>query len=306
MDLSKSLPFVVFILIGVVAGRRYALDKSSFSKLLLYFVSPIVFFETTWGSQIGFADLGLPVLIWLLASALAIVAYRVSARFMGSPDSNLLGFAMGSSNSGYFGLPVAAALYGSEFLPQMVLVVMGFSLFEYTTGFYVTARSHFSVKSSFKKLFALPAIYAFLLGLLLNEAGILRSELMNPLSTYLRGAYSFLGLMVLGLGLADISWKTFDPKFLLQAFGSRFIAWPVAVALIVALLRLDPSGAAFRALALVAFLPMAANGVVIATELKASPHKIAGAIALSTAASLVALNANVHLAFIRFVAELAG
>ncbi len=295
MDFSKSLPFVVFILIGVVAGKRFALDKASFSKLLLFFVSPMVFFETTWGSRIGFTDLSLPILIWVLSSLLAVVAYRVSAKFMGSPDSNLLGFAMGSSNSGYFGLPVAAALYGNEFLPIMVLVVMGFSLYEYTTGFYITARSHFSVKSSLQKLFSLPALYAFAFGLLLNEMGVMRGEWVTPLSSYLRGAYSFLGLMVLGLGLADVSLSNFDIKFLLRTFGSRFLVWPLATFFVVWLMSYGPSTNEFKALTLIAYLPMAANGVVIATELKTSPHKIAAAIALSTVASLIVLNLDLHL-----------
>lgn len=306
MDFSKSLPVVLFILIGVVAGRRYALDKRSFSTLLLYFVSPLVFFETTWGSQVGVASLGLPMLIWLVASLLGVAAYRIAQRYMGAPDTNLLGFAMGACNSGYFGLPVAAALYGEAFLPHMVLVIMGFSLFEYTTGFYITARSHFSVRASLRKLFSLPPIYAFLLGLLLNELGVVRGEFMNPLSVYLRGAYSFMGLVVLGLGLADISWKNFDARFLAQAFLSRLLVWPIAVALLVLALRLDPRSDYFKALALVAFLPTAANGVVIATELKAAPYKIAGAIAVSTLVSIILLNLNMHLKFIELLGGMLG
>jgi malate permease and related proteins len=306
VDFSKLLPFVVFILIGIVAARRFGVDKASFAKVLLYFVAPIVFFETTWGSNLTAQSLALPLVITLIASMLAIAAFYVSRKFMGSPDANLLGFAMGSSNSGYFGLPVAAALYGTDFLPQMILVVMGFSIYEYTTGFYITARSSFSVKNSIQKLFAVPVIYAFALGLCLNWAGIERAEWMGPLSSYLRGAYSFMGLMVLGLGLADISWKTFDLKFLLRAFVSRFIAWPVAMAVLIVGLQLKPTDLWFKSLALVAFLPMAANGVVIATELKTSPHKIAGAIAVSTIASLIALNLGVHTKFISWVAGFVG
>lgn len=66
-------------------------------------------------------------------------------------------------------------------------------------------------------------------------------------------------------------------------------------------LGLDPHGDYFKVLALVAFLPTAANGVVIATELKAAPYKIAGAIAASTLVSLVLLNFDAHLKFIDFL-----
>lgn len=303
MDFARSLPFVFFALIGVVAGKRFALDKTSFTKLLLYFVSPLVFFETTWGSGIGFASLGLPVGMAVVASVLAIAAYRGSQRFlgMGSPDSNLMGFAMGSSNSGYFGLPVAAALYGESFLPHWALVIMGFTFYEYITGVYITARSHFSIKASIQKLLQLPALYAYALALTLNEFGIARAAWTSPTSVYLRGAYSFLGLLVLGLGLADLNFKNIDAKFLLKSFGLRFLAWPIASVLVILGLGVTPDSNVFKAFSLVAFLPMAANGVVIATELKASPHKIAGAIALSTIASLVALNLNWHLQLVEWV-----
>lgn len=306
MNFVKSAPFVFFILIGVVAGKRFRLDKESFSKLLLFFVSPLVFFETTWGSGIGFLNLGMPLLFALVASFLAISAYKLSPRFLrlGSPDSNLLAFAMGSSNSGYFGLPVAVALYGESFLPQMALVVMGFTLYEYTTGFYITARSHFSVRASLKKLTKLPALYAYVFALLLNECGVEKFEVAGSIASYMRGAYSFLGLVVLGLGLSDMTVKNLDVRFLLKAFATRFVAWPIVAVGVIYFLGASPESHLFKAFSLVAFLPMAANGVVIATELKTSPHKIAGAIAISTLVSLVALNLKFHLHLVEWAYQL--
>lgn len=304
MDFAKSLPFLLFILIGVTAGKLFDLDKASFSKLLLYFLAPMVFFDTIWGSSIGFSGLSLALTIAILASVLALVAFRVSHRWMGSPDSNLLAFSMGSANSGYFGLPVAAALFGEAFLPHMALVIMGFSLFEYTTGFYITARSNFSVRASLLKLSRLPALYAYLLALTFNELGISRGEWMTPLSGYLRGAYTLLGLAMLGFGLSDLTLKNIEIGFLAKTFVSRFLMWPLASALVIWVLRLDPTSSYFKVFSLVAFLPMAANGVAIAAELKVAPHKIAGAIAVSTIASLLVLNFNWHIKLLALLSSI--
>jgi predicted permease len=105
------------------------------------------------------------------------------------------------------------------------------------------------------------------------------------LATSVRGAYTVLGMMLIGLGMAGIKSFRMDWKFLAATFFAKFIVWPLVTGVIILFdlkyLHFFDSDI-HKVMFLLSVVPMAANTVALATELKAEPEKAATAVLLST------------------------
>lgn len=131
----------------------------------------------------------------------------------------------------------------------------------------------------------LPTLYAFFLGLAVNVLGISFGQIYTDIIISFRGAYTILGMMLIGLGLASFGKYSFDYVFLSLTFLAKFIIWPAVILLIIFLDTLflhlyTPE--IHRVMVLMSIVPLAANTVAYATELKAQPEKASLAVFLST------------------------
>jgi hypothetical protein len=173
-----------------------------------------------------------------------------------------------------------------------VMALLGVTLYENSLGYFITARGQYSARESLNKIIKLPSLYAFLLGLFLNLCAVQMPDILNPFVGHVRGAYSILGMMMIGLGLATLDKFRFDLSFIGTAFMAKFVVWPL-VALGVIYLDIHYlnifSKPIHTALYIISIVPMAANTVVIATLLKAQPEKIAMAVLLSTLVALLSV-----------------
>jgi predicted permease len=124
-----------------------------------------------------------------------------------SPHAHILAFACGSGNTGYFGLPLIAAVLGAvraeTSLAVAIFGIMGFVLYENTLGFYFAARSRHPAAESLRRVLRLPAVYAFALGVILNLAHVEIGGAWRELALSYRGAYTVFGMMLVGVGLGQ-------------------------------------------------------------------------------------------------------
>ena len=140
-------------------------------------------------------------------------------------------------------------------------------------------------RSSISTLAVQPSVYAFALALVLNLAGARIPEVFVPLFDNLRGAYSVLGMMIVGMGILSFRGLAGNLAFTGLAFFGKFVVWPL-VALGFWWLDANWLGvydrAVHQAIFLISITPIAANTVVIATLLDAAPRQAAGTTLLST------------------------
>lgn len=202
----------------------------------------------------------------------------------------MLGFISSDGNNGYFGLPVAILLFPSNIIGLFIFAGLGILLYENTLGFFIAARGHHSVKDSLIKLLKLPLIYSILLGLIVNLSGIHFGSIYADVINNFKGAYTILGMMIIGLGLAGISEFKFDFIFTALAFTAKFLVWPLLIFLIIFidsnLLKIYSTDI-YKVLILLSVVPLAANTVAFATTLKTHPEKVAVAVLLSTLFALI-------------------
>jgi hypothetical protein len=287
--LVKIIPLYVLIGIGYLSNKFLHVTKEGVARMLIYVFSPAVVFLGTTQAK-GDNELFLiPIIFFVIGTLLCLITYFIASKIWHDGTEKIASFASGTGNTGYFGLPVCLALVGDDALKIVAMVSIGLILFENTVGFYIVARASHSTKEALKKLLRLPSLYAFAIGIILNLLNITPTVDVINFFNILKGGYVPLGMMMIGLGLAEITMSHLDWKFTSLVFFNKFIVWP---GIFLALIYLDKTQlhifntTVYSVLLIESLVPVAANCVSYATELKAQPQKIALVVALSTLIAL--------------------
>jgi predicted permease len=275
---------LAYVALGIFTARRLAVDPRPIATLLIYLIAPLTFFR---GLVLGGptpAYLLITAALFITACGVALLVNAVARHLLPADESAVLAFSAGTGNTGYFGLPVALVVLPSEGVTLYLFAVLGVTLYEFTLGFYLSARGRFSVRESLLKITRLPLIYAFLAALLVEGIGLeVPASVMRGLEVF-PSAYTLLGMMIIGMTLGRVSPREFDLRFIGACVGVRYLLWPAlmlaAVLALQASIGLSPELA--MALLLIGVVPMAANVVVVAMELGIAPEKGAVAVLMTT------------------------
>ncbi|ALM51108.1 AEC family transporter [Halomonas huangheensis] len=280
-----------FVALGVLAARRLKVDPRPIATLLIYLIAPLTFFRALVLGGPTPAWLGLTASLFVLASLVALVVNALAKRWLPDEEGAVLAFSAGTGNTGYFGLPVALVLLPPEGVTVYLFCVLGVTLYEFTVGFYLSARGRFSVRDSLLKIARLPLIYAFLAALLVEMLGIEVPSTITEALNVFPSTYTLLGMMIIGMTLGRVSLRSLDGRFIGACVGVRYLLWPAlmlgAVLLLDSVVGLSPD--LRLALLLVGVVPMAANVVVVAMELGIAPEKGALAVLITTLAAPVVI-----------------
>lgn len=289
--LTKLLPIYLIIGLGFLLTRKFSIDKDSIVKLLIYLIAPVVIFNGVYELDLSLKIILLPGIFYLVSSTIAILTFVLTKNNKLSKMRGILAFTAGSGNTGYFGLPVAVAVFGESAVGLAVLCTFGFVMYENTTGFFLAAKANNTAKQAIKKILSLPMLYAFTAAVILNFADIDLGGIYRDFVPNFRGAFIILGSFVVGSALAGITRTDVDLRAMRQAFLTKFIIWPVIIG---SLIQLDKAfwqvftsqpgvyGVAF----LISIVPLAANTVAYATLLKEEPEKTAFMVFVSTVIAL--------------------
>ncbi|MDX5379003.1 MAG: AEC family transporter [Halomonas sp.] len=278
---------LAFVGLGWLAARRLAIDPRPIATLLIYLIAPITFFRGLLLGEPTPHYLLLTLALFLLASLVAAAINPLARRFLPPQESAVLAFSSGTGNTGYFGLPIAMVLLPPEGVTLYLFCLLGVTLYEFTVGFYISARGQFSVRQSLAKIVRLPLIYAFLAALLVSGLGItLPTALMDSLAVF-PSTYTLLGMMIIGMTLGRVAIREIDLRFMLGCVVIRYLLWPWLMLVVVLLLQtlLPLADELALALLLIGVVPMAANVVVVAMELGIRPEKGALAVLVTTLAA---------------------
>ena len=287
--LLKTLPVCFPISLGFFAGRRWPIDQRRLAQIVYYFFSPAVIFWAVADTPLSAGILSLPLIVLAIGSLNCLLTFGLAGWWWKDRSRNALAMAVGTSNAGYFGLPIAQALFDDRGLSIYVVSILGIILYENLTAFYVSARSEYSVKESVRRVLLLPTVHASWLGVL---ASFYSPQLMQPLAALKQPfflIYAFFGMSIVGFGLARVRSLSFDYRFISAGLVAKFLCWPLWT---VAVLWLD--AATFHilpsecdaALLLIAQMPIAANTVLLASLFNSQPDKVATVVVLSTGIAL--------------------
>ena len=267
---------------------------------MIYFLAPVVVFHGVITMDLRPELLTLPFLMYGLCTLAALVFYFIGKLFWKDGHKNILAFAASQGNAGYFGIPVAIILFGEDILGIYLFLWVGAYIFGFTGGYLVVANGKHSLSESLRKFAKVPVLYAFILALALNYLGVGLDESILSITGKFTGAYTILGMMILGLNLSNLKRTSLDWPFTIWAMISRFIFWPLLAYLVI---KLDQNywhlynETIYQLLILISIVPIAADTVVFATEFKIHPQKVALTVLISTLFALVYIPTALYLAF---------
>lgn len=281
----KLIPLYILILLGFLGGKYLYIQKESIAMLLIDIIVPIVVFTGVVTTHLSMSSISLPILFFILCLLVSLITYYIASFIWKDSTRNMLSFIAGSGNTGYFGLPVAIALFGNNVIGLIAAAILGTNLYATSIGYYIAAKGHHTVKESIIKVMKLPILWAFILGVIANFVGIKMNTLYLNLANNFTGAYIVLGMMLVGLGLSDNKKYVLNLPFIGLSFLAKFLLWPLMV---IVLLVIDHvtfklyNSTEYKVIMLLAIVPLAANAVSYATVLKSHSEKVAMAVTLST------------------------
>ncbi len=285
----KILPLYITIFLGYIMVHFFQARREGMASLLIYIIGPVVIFMAAYKVHLNLAVITLPILLFILSSALAISTLIFGKHIFQDNTKNILAFSAGTGNTGYFGIPLAIMLLSEDLANIYIFAVLGSFIYGSTVGFFIVAKGNYSIKQSLMKVAKLPSIYALSLGLLCNIFELeLSHDLVNYLN-YFKGAYAILGMMMIGMGLQGLSQIKIDTVFMGYAFGIKFIIYPLITLLII---WLDATFFNFfttdlyKVMFIYAIVPMAANTVTMASLLNVHPQKASLAVIISNIFSI--------------------
>lgn len=287
------IPLATLILAGFILGRFLTVDLKTVGILAIYCFTPIVGFGGAAQLDMSLSILLLPLITFILASIVGMSLFMVGHKFLSDKSlAYLLPVATGSGNTGYFGLPVAIALFGPEVTGIYLLANLGVVVFESTIGYYFINRGALTPKDAIARVIKLPLLYALALGLLVAAFHIDLPSPVLKLWDISKGAYVCVGMMIVGIALGQQ--RKFSLSIPLLGFGliGKFLIWPLLAFTFVYcdtyfMNWLTPI--MHHSILLISVAPMAANLAAYAAQNNMRVDQAAGLILVTTVLAVIGL-----------------
>ncbi|WP_264336968.1 MULTISPECIES: AEC family transporter [unclassified Wolbachia] len=300
----KILPIYITILIGYLAGKYLKIDRNTISQILFYIANPIVILYGVSHTEVNLKVISLPILIWFIGSIMSLSVYYLSSFLFKDNTRNILAFSSGSTSMGYFGLPIAIALFDEDSVSVYVVCYIGMALFENSLGFYIAANGIYTARECALKLLKLPSLYSMILGFFLSIYDIQVPDFLIDVMINIRSTFITLGMVLLGVSVAQITNFKVDWKLALTTIVAKYIFWPLFVLGIV-LLDKNVVGiydeSIYKALMLLAIIPISGSSVILANILNYQPDKATLLLLISTAVGLFYVPLIISLFFTKLV-----
>lgn len=288
------IPVFCIFSVGFIGQKLLKFDIANLSKLALYLMSPFIAFCTFYKKKISMDYIYFAIYAFLLCIGIIILVLIVSYILKYSIEEKCaMILSSAFMNNGNYGTPVVLLVFGqsgmSIAIPMMVfqLLVMN------TLGIYYAVKGgniDKDVNSKgfiIEKVLKMPVLYAALLGLLFQ---CLKIDILEEVLTCMQmvGDASIPTVMIiLGMQLAEISYKNFKIREITIASVLKLLVSPIISIIITLFLPFDLITK--QVLFVLAAMPSAANTTLMAVEFKTNPSLVSSATLVSTILSLITL-----------------
>ena len=290
------LPVFLVAGVGALAQPHLKLDSRVLSRAAFHLFSPAIVLDSLINSDVSSAEYGqmvaalalTVVALWLFGEVIA-KALRLDA-----PTRAAFLVAILLMNSGNYGMPVNFFAFGEPGLVRASLCVTFNTLVTSTVGVYLAARGQAAVgrsalrRTALRRVLAVPALYAAILGVVINLTG------WNPPETVVK-AIHLLGqglvptsLVILGIQFVHTLQAPLEfshvPALIFVILG-RLVVAPVVANFASGLVGLE--GLSRDVVVLEMATPAAIMSLILANEFKSNSAFVALCILATTFASLI-------------------
>jgi len=300
--LNTALPFFALIFCGYGAGRLNLLDETAaagVNTFVFYFALPAFLFGLMSSSPIGEVVNGPFIGAYVTASFAVFTLAALLGHWLfeiGRAEAAVQGLAAVLANTGYMGIPLISAVFGSEAavpivvgltLDGVLMIPLGIMIIESSKG-HSEGLIHTAL-STFSALARNPLILSIFAGLAFSATGLTPPEPVTNFLELLGGTAGPCALFALGAtlagrqvagGAAEVSYMTLMK-----------LALHPAVLLLTTTLLFDVDPLWATAALLGAALPIAANVFIVARQYDVYVARTSSAILVSTAVSMISVSA---------------
>ncbi|MNR76123.1 hypothetical protein D3C72_67780 [compost metagenome] len=280
MSLSIFTP-LLYLLFGLLLGQTRLQLKGIASAFLTKVVIPLVIIYNLAAYRPGLLVVVLGVMF-----IMAVVA-TVGGMLTRDPIRNLCFFYL---NIGWLGMPVATALFGDSAASLYIAAYIGSTIFGNSVGAGMLEHGA-STRDRLIKILKSPPVISVMIGIILLPVGNVIVAQLHTLYEVLKFLLGFIGMLILGLWLAEskIQFKDIKNELLptLYRSGTLFLLLTLFV-MICSWLKVSLVMHNLAALYLICLLPPAANIIVLETHYRNTGDS-AKIIASGTCISIVAI-----------------
>lgn len=309
--ICKIFPMFLCIFFGWLMGKLFKVKKNDIATIFIFIVSPVISFHGAFTLELNRQTLSLPFLFFTLCTIITLLFLWIGKKLWKDNTGNLLAFASSYGNYAAFAIPASISLFGVESESVIIIAGIGFVVYSVTVGYFVTALGNFSIRKSLIKTLSLPMIYAVIIGLILNSMhikfGVVHEidfqKIYLDFARDFRGVLTVLGMMLIGIAIAEIKKIVIDWKFLSMTMLAQFVLWPLIIG---GLIALDKTFFGFypslihKIMFLLSLIPVGINLIAYSTQLDVHPEKASTVILITTLFALVYIPMMISL-FIRYI-----
>lgn len=287
--LMNLFPLYLLIGVGYSAVRHLNVDKHSLSTLAIYIFMPIVVFGFVADMDFQASYIALPIFFYIASVIIGLGFFNFGKLVYQDKQKNLMAMLTSMGNTGYYGLPLVLLFFDNDTIAIYIFMTLGGLVYEATVGYYIAARSSFTVRQSLIKLTRFPVMYAMAVGFMINAAGVELPDIFWTYWTHFKGAYVIAGMMIIGGALAGLERFVIGPRFLGLVFAGKFLLFPILSLIFIAMdktLMQWYGQDIYNLLIIVAIVPPAANIAAYASQMDIEPEKAATTILIGTVFAL--------------------
>ena len=286
------VPLSLPVIAGVLLSRFGKLEIKPLLNFVLYYITPFLIFDTLMEARLSREDVYLTVAYSLLNLILLAVAANLLGKLFKLPANDIAGLTLISSftNSVNYGIPLTLLAFGQLGLEKAAIYIVMQMVMMHTLGIFFAARSHFTIKNAMKSVFALPAIYAVLLALVLRTFDLTLSGGLSTGVSMIADSYPPIVLAILGAQMANVKTESITRNTRITfwtGMSMRLLIAPLIALLCLNLL--DIEGIMFSTLLVLSCMPVAINAGILAEKFDASPKVLTKTILWTTLLSFVVL-----------------
>jgi hypothetical protein len=260
--------------------------QKNLTDLVIYLILPsniIKSFMVEFSYDIMFTFAGVLIISVLIQIVCTILGHLLFNK-MEPSQKKCLQYATICSNAGFLGNPVAEGVFGTIGLTLASIYLIPQRVVMWSAGISVFTESP-NKKTLFKKVITHPCIIACMIGIVLMISQIqLPSFLTSSIQT-LSSCNTALSMMVIGMILTEVEFKTILDRKLLYFTGIRLILIPLIVYIPCVLLKVDPLVTGVSVI--LAAMPAGATTSILASKYNGDAIFATKCVVFTTLASLI-------------------
>lgn len=274
--ITVILPTVFAIALGYLLGKVGKPDLGTLIDVSMFVATPCLVIHSLYASPIVIGDAlrGWAATLFIMAGMFIIAWLVFGTRGKGS---SALYLPIVFANTINIPLPIIYLAFGDEGVATTVLFYIPNGLLIYSLGIYM-ASGHKEMRQGLKAVFKTPLIYAAVLGLVLNLAGVpVPDAVTNSLKLVGQAAVPLM-LLVLGLNIGRFKFSQIPLTLTASVIrmGGGFVVGLLAVWL------LDMTGLPRAVVLFEAAMPSAVFTTVLCTKYNNQPELVSSIVLTTT------------------------